>query len=163
MELAHISAEYLIMPDGTEVKWMEAPAGRYFIADPDGDRWTVAVARVSTDQQDSLHQQIDHACRAASKDGNTVHAMYLEPGFSAFKLTFQQRVALFRLLEDIRAGTVKTIYVSSATECPARRKSGWDSSRRVSVTTWKSGLPVLANRRSVLASLVTCRRACSAV
>jgi len=89
-------------------------AGRHFLTDHVDGRWTAVFARVSTSDQVkdgwSLQQQVTSGMDAARRDGTTVTAVYIDPGKSASRLTFDQRDGVRLLLNDIRQGSIGVLY-----------------------------------------------------
>lgn len=105
----------LTLFDGSCISWDTIQAGRYSLKEAANDRHHVAFARVSSEMQvkdgRSLHQQVDDACRKAKSDGQEITAVYLDPALSATKLAFRQRPGISKLLEDIKADRIHTVYV----------------------------------------------------
>lgn len=89
-------------------------AGEHPLVEVLPPRATVIFARVSSGEQaregGSLTQQIESAMRLATQHGQKVHAIYVDPGASATKLTFDQRAGVRQLIEAIRQGKIGCVY-----------------------------------------------------
>lgn len=89
--------------------------GRHLITSETNGRWTVVFARVSTSDQvregGSLAQQVESGTSTATGHGKVVTAIYIDPGKSASKLTFDQRAGVRMLLDDVRSGLIDRIYL----------------------------------------------------
>ncbi|HYF78864.1 MAG TPA: recombinase family protein [Symbiobacteriaceae bacterium] len=89
--------------------------GRHLLTSETTGRWTVVFARVSTADQvregGSLAQQVESGIGTAAGHGKVVTAVYIDPGKSASKLSFDQRAGVRMLLDDVRSGLIDRIYL----------------------------------------------------
>lgn len=101
--------------DGRVVGWAELHGGRYMLARGKSGPWDVAVSRVSTDDQVregcSLQHQVELAVAHATRLGQEIRTVYVDQGISATRRSLEERPGMRILLEDIRKGRVRNIFV----------------------------------------------------
>lgn|GEM_PF-4917695 len=101
--------------DVNRTAWEELQSGRHLISGHAGEPWDVCFARVSTEDQarfgTSLPIQISSAFSLAARQERKIAAVYLDPGQSASKLTFDDRPGIRQLMEDIKRKKVRHVFV----------------------------------------------------
>lgn len=126
-------ADGLHLPDGTVIPWEMVKPGKYDLVSslPQGQRWVVAYIRVSSVSQvekRSLSQQLEDAWLRAEREGQQLVAVYVDPGRSASKHSFEHRPGIMELLADIRAKRVDLLFVWKRDRITRRHSKGheWD-------------------------------------